>query len=196
MNHLAHLYLAGDDEERIVGQILGDFLEPGWRQRASAGVIAAVAEHQSIDVFTDEHPVVVRGRRRLDPPLRRFGGILLDVFFDHFLACRWREFSPDTPLEEFTGSRYAVLSRRREWLTMRLARALPAMARDDWLASSRTIEGVEATLARIAAMLSRPTPLPMGAELLRRERANWEADFDAFFPELLDRFGERRQPNR
>ena len=86
MNHLAHAVLAGDDPGVIVGSLLGDFwrgaLDPGW----PAALARGVRLHRRTDSFTDTHPAVAAVRARFEPPLRRYAGILLDVWFDHVLA--------------------------------------------------------------------------------------------------------------
>ena len=68
MNYLAHLYLAGDVPESIMGNLMGDFLKGvnvGAHPRA---VRAGIRMHQLIDGFTDAHPVVERSKRRMPPP--------------------------------------------------------------------------------------------------------------------------------
>lgn len=86
MNHLAHAVLAGDDPEVVVGSLLGDFwrggLDPAW----PAALARGVRLHRRTDSYTDAHPAVAAARARFEPPLRRYAGILLDVWFDHVLA--------------------------------------------------------------------------------------------------------------
>lgn len=86
MNHLAHAVLAGDEPGVVVGSLLGDFwrgaLDPRWNEAIARGVRL----HRRTDVVTDAHPEVAALRRRFDPTLRRYAGILLDVWFDHVLA--------------------------------------------------------------------------------------------------------------
>ena len=86
MNHLAHAILAGDEPDVIVGSLLGDFwrgaLDPAW----PAALARGVRLHRRTDSFTDTHPAVAAVRTLFEPPLRRYAGILLDVWFDHVLA--------------------------------------------------------------------------------------------------------------
>lgn len=86
MNHLAHAVLAGHEPGAVVGGLLGDFwrgaLDPAWPEPVARGVRL----HRRTDVVTDAHPDVAALRRSFEPPLRRYAGILLDVWFDHVLA--------------------------------------------------------------------------------------------------------------
>ena len=185
MNFLAHLYLAGDDEDLIVGQMLGDFLEPRWREKYSPRVCDGIDLHHFVDRFTDTHSVVAEARMLVRPPYRRFAGVLLDVFFDHFLARDWARHVPDTTLPEFARSRYAVLERNEQRLSPRLQQALPSMVRHDWLNAYARRDGIERVLRGVSRRLSRENPLGEGAELLDEIGLQLETAFESFFPELV-----------
>ena len=184
MNFLAHVYLSRDDEELLVGQMLGDFLEPGWRERLPPRIRQGVELHQQVDRFTDAHPVFAVSRRRLGPRFRLYSGVLVDVFYDHFLACNWARYHPERPLDEFSREVYATLERHGDVLTGRFLRVLPFMREHDWLASYACLESVDRALAGISRRLSRANPLAEGGEALRQHYAALEGDFRAFFPDL------------
>ena len=105
--------------------------------------------HQKIDGFTDTHPVVARSKRRMPPPYRRYAGVLVDVFYDHFLAAGWEQYSPETSLDRFTQRTYGVLTENQNGLPPRLRRVVPFMVEQDWLGRYQTIEGVDRTLGGI-----------------------------------------------
>ncbi len=56
MNHLAHLFLAGDSAESLIGNLSGDFVKGILGDRFSPGIREGIAQHRSIDAFTDSHP--------------------------------------------------------------------------------------------------------------------------------------------
>lgn len=184
MNFLAHLYLSAHDEDLLLGQLLGDFLEPGWKQTLSPGIQAGVRLHQKVDFFTDTHPVFGVSRRRLPEPYRRYAGVLVDVFYDHVLARRWDDYSPGEPLDAFIQRSYATLERRRDDLTPRLRRTLPAIIRYDWLGSYRRVDGIARTLRGLSRRLRFPNPLAEAVSVLETDYPGFENDFRQFFPEL------------
>lgn len=184
MNFLAHLHLAGDDEEIVLGQMLGDFLEPGWREKYSPRVQAGVRLHQFVDRYTDAHPAVAALRGRVRRPYRRFAGVLLDVFFDHLLARDWERWRPDQPLAGFAQSRYEILTRHQARLSPRLRAALPSMVGRDWLGSYARREGVERALRGMSGRLSRENPLASAGELLDEMGPEISETFAVFFPDL------------
>ena len=191
MNFLAHLYLAGEDEELILGQMLGDFLEPGWRERVPPGVQRGVRQHQQVDLFTDRHPVFKRSRARLPPGLRRYAGIVIDIYYDHLLATHWPRFHAELTLEEFARSRYEVLQKKERDLTSKLRRVLPSIVRHDWLTSYRGNAGIERALRDVSRRLRRENPVAAAGKALRRQHDGLDEDFLEFFPDL-ERFVEEQ----
>ena len=53
-----------------------------------------------MDAFTDAHPEFQAARQLVSPARRRYGGILVDLCFDHYLARDWHEWADET-LDDF-----------------------------------------------------------------------------------------------
>lgn len=51
MNYLAHLYLAPDDDESLLGNLMGDFVKGPLDGRFSPGIAAGIRLHRHIDSF-------------------------------------------------------------------------------------------------------------------------------------------------
>jgi acyl carrier protein phosphodiesterase len=145
MNFLAHAYLAEGSDESIVASLMGDFVKGPLDARHGAGIARGLTLHRRIDTYTDAHPVVARSRARVSPERRRYAGVLLDLFYDHFLARHWADYS-DLPLEGFTARVYAALRSSHALLPERLQLIAPRMAATDWLASYRHVDAVGALL--------------------------------------------------
>jgi len=185
MNYLAHLLLASPDPELMAGSVAADFLKGFRRERLSAGVEEGVRLHHAIDRFTDEHPAAVRSRRRFPKPYRRYGGILVDLFYDHFLAFHWERHGNGAELAAFAASAYRVLEERESELPPGLRRTLPSMVRHDWLTGYRSVEGVRRALQGVSRRLRRENPLASAADQLEQHYEGLEADFAAFFPQVV-----------
>lgn len=189
MNFLAHLLLAGDNPEHQVGQVLADLVSATDIPSFAPGIQAGIRAHQRIDVFTDAHPAVETARRRLRPPHRRFAGILLDVYFDHFLARHWDRHGAPTPLASFARQRYATLASYADLPVPRYRRMVTAMQREDWLVGYSAVSGVTQALRGISARCSRPNPISSGTGPLLEDYAALRADFEAFLPTLKNHMG-------
>jgi acyl carrier protein phosphodiesterase len=184
MNYLAHLFLADNTPESLVGAMLGDFVKGAAKNHYSPVIQRNIELHRRIDSFTDAHPIVRASKRVFAPERRRFAGVLLDIFFDHYLAKHWEQFS-HISLDVFTTNVYAALHAHHELLPEKLQRMLPFMQTEDWLGSYARIEWIELTLQRMARRLRRGEMLANGGEELRRNYERFEADFLMFFPELI-----------
>jgi acyl carrier protein phosphodiesterase len=160
--------------------LLGDFIKGPVPDTLPSRVADGVRLHRAIDSYAESHPAFRASRSRVSPTRRRVAGIMVDMFYDHFLARHWTEYQPEEALEDFTARQYALLAGLGADLPDRLARILPAMRADDWLASYREIESVAAALDRMASRLTRANPLPGAGEELLAEYAGFEADFRVF----------------
>jgi acyl carrier protein phosphodiesterase len=183
VNYLAHAFLSDGSPESILGGLLGDFVKGPLDGRYPRAVTEAIALHRRVDTFTDSHPQVRDSRARISAGRRRYAGVMVDVFYDHFLARHFRDYT-DEPLERFAQRIYAVLLNGRD-LPGRLARALPSMVRWDWLTSYRNIGAVHAALDRISRRNPRHGALAGAGHELALRYAELEADFRSFFPDAV-----------
>jgi len=180
MNFLAHAWLAGPEGAYRLGGLLGDFIKGPVPDTLPPEVGEGVRLHRAIDSYAESHPAFRTSRGRVSPTRRRVAGIMVDMFYDHFLARFWAEYQPGDRLEDYTARQYALLASFGEDLPARLARILPAMRADDWLASYREVDSVAAALDRMATRLTRANPLPGSGEELLADYAGFERDFRAF----------------
>ncbi|MBP9892021.1 MAG: DUF479 domain-containing protein [Planctomycetes bacterium] len=183
MNYLAHLLLADQSPASLVGGLLGDFAKGLDVSSLPPAVRAALLQHRRIDVFTDAHPLVRRSRARVSREFARFSGILVDVFYDHFLARNWQAHAHE-PLHSFASRVYGALREHEILLPERLARVLPRMAREDWLCGYAEVENVGHALAGLERRFSRPTGLSRALVELTGNYDAMHADFAEFFPQL------------
>ena len=191
MNYLAHLYLSEPTEEAWLGSLLGDFVKGPLDGRYGEDITRAIALHRKIDSFTDAHPVVLRSKSRISPARRRYAGIMMDMFYDHFLAKYWHEFH-DEPLDAFTGRIYAILDRQHAILPENLQRMAPKMAQWNWLGSYAEVRSIHLALDRMGQRLTRANRLLNSADELVEHYAELESDFRAFMPQVLQ-FAQRHQ---
>jgi acyl carrier protein phosphodiesterase len=189
LNYLAHLFLAAPTDASRIGNLLGDFVKgtpESLAGRFPPEVLDGIVMHRRLDRFTDDHPSFFRARDLLAPERRRFAGIVVDIFFDHFLIRHWDRFASD-PLPEFVRTVYATLDRHPDWLGETLAEVARRMREEHWLASYRTIDGLALTLERIARRSPRTAPIRNGTDDLEANYAGFENAFLQFFPDARAR---------
>jgi acyl carrier protein phosphodiesterase len=194
VNHLAHALLAdAGGAEFALGSAMGDFIhgrpDSAWPEARQAGL----RFHRAIDGFTDRHPEVVAARGLFHPPMRRYAGIVLDIWFDHLLVLGWNRFDVQEPLVDFAERWLALLERR----TADLPPSLRAF--NGWMHAHRlpVAYGDEATLDEVfhalARRLSRPSPVGNALPALLAQSDALQRHFDAFFPELMVRASDLRR---
>lgn len=184
MNWLAHLLLSEPTPAFRLGAILPDLVSTAALADLPADFQRGIRRHRVIDAYTDSHAVFRRSVQRLAPPFRRFGGILIDVFYDHFLARDWPSFS-DMPLPQFAADVYASFESCRANIPPEAYRGLQQMQAADLLCSYRELSGIAAALGRISSRLRRPFDLAPSVQILERDYDLLHTDFTQFFPELF-----------
>lgn len=194
MNHLAHVVLAGPDEGLRVGAFLGDHVKGREAlTRLPSSWAAGVGLHRRIDAMSDAHPAVLGLLERLEPPWRRYGGVIYDVLFDHMLTRHWSRFGP-TDLDRLGRQIDELLARHRAQLPHRLARfSLWARERMLWQRYGER-DMLEEIFTLLARRHGRLWPLAGGARLLDEHEPAIERAFLELFPDLLARMpGERER---
>jgi len=199
VNFLAHLHLSGDDPEVLVGNLMGDFVKGPLGGRYPARITVGLELHRRIDAFASHHEHFIHSKRRLDPAFGHYRGVLVDLFYDHFLAVTWEKYAVE-PLDGFIARAAALARSRAAILPERLAQLLPAIF-GDWLPVYAEVEGIDRVLRRMAVRVGRGNPLAAGADELCRCYEGLREDFGRFYPELrvvsavfLDAAAERLAP--
>ena len=183
MNFLAHIFLSGDDEELIVGNFIGDFVKGSQLNHYSEGIQKGIQLHRVIDQFTDSHPTVLASKKRLRPNFRHYAPVIVDVFYDHFVAKKWSQFSTE-PLLDFTLRFYQLMNRHSAEIPKAVSEMLIYMHASNWLYNYQYIEGINSTLTGMAKRTTFDSKMEMAAAYLEKDYAAFEEEFNLFFPEL------------
>lgn len=183
MNWLAHLHLSEPTPEFCLGSILPDLVKQADLVAMPAEFQPGIRRHVQIDAFTDSHPVFRGSIQRLKPPYRRFGGLLMDVLYDHFLASHWDSFSA-TPLPDFAAEVYTGFEELENRVPETARLRLQLMRKENWLCSYRDMTEVAVALDRIDKRLRQPANLAESVIVLERDYSAFYNDFSVFYPEL------------
>ncbi|MCW1967184.1 MAG: ACP phosphodiesterase [Anaerolineae bacterium] len=194
MNWLAHLYLSPADTEARIGSVIADWVKGAARQQLPLGIQRGIEIHQAVDAFTDANEIVRRSQSRIRAPFGRYAAVLVDVFYDHFLARDWAQYS-SVSLKHFTNDVYAGFATHAQThadqLDERIWQGLARMAEDDWLGSYAQVDGIEAILRRMSRRLSmrinRPNWIGDAIGELTANYAGLADDFRQFWPQLVAR---------
>jgi acyl carrier protein phosphodiesterase len=185
MNFLAHAFLAGDNPALIVGGVIGDWIKGPLPGALPEDLARGVALHRAIDSFAETHPAFCRSRTRFSPERRRYGGVLVDIFYDHLLALDWARFHHAT-LAAYCAGVYREIARRLDDLPEAARPPLRLMADEDWLSSYTDLAGIADVLTRMARRARQPNPLAGGEQEFLVDAAGFASDFQAWLPDAED----------
>ena len=190
MNLLAHIYLSGQNDEVRIGNFIGDYVKGHRYRRYSPEIKKGILLHRSIDTFTDHHPLPPAVKKLLRPYYHKHAGIVVDVFYDHFLANNWYFYS-HRDLAEYISCFYRTLENNLYRLPSSVQRFVPVMIRKNRILSYRWMSGIEAALQVMARHTSLPEKTPYAMEVLNHHYELINRNFQAFFPQIIEHVVER-----
>jgi len=183
MNYLAHLYFSSDTPDSMVGNLIPDFTKTLVHETYSSEVIEGIALHRFIDQYTDKHSIVKESKARISKERRRFSAILIDIFYDHFLAKHWELYTTST-LRESTHLYYKQLALSTIHLPKRLEEAIIRMPQIDLLYNYQDLKGMEHAVNRLSQRIRFENNLYGGIVELEENYLELEADFHHYFRAL------------
>jgi acyl carrier protein phosphodiesterase len=186
MNFLAHAYLSGNREKLLVGNFIADFVKGRAALQQFDGEIKhGILLHRSIDAFTDSHPTVSLSKDRLRDRYRHYSSVIVDVFYDHFLAKNWRKYHP-VPLEYYATDVYRIINENFDQLPMKVQEFFPFMQRGNWLLSYSKVEGIGRALTGMSRRTPYESRMDESVNDLIRYYDDFEKEFASFFPLLAE----------
>ncbi len=184
MNFLAHLYLSGDSEKIKVGNFIGDWIKGRKYENYPQLIKTGILMHRDIDAFTDRHPVVFRSMERLKTRYHLYAGIIVDIFYDHFLAAQWEKYS-SVSLHHFVRNCYFMLVKYYDTLPFNVQKVIPSLIINDRLKSYAKIKGIQKAIHTMTKYTSLPWETEFAIKILKDYYDNFKADFNEFFPEII-----------
>ncbi len=186
MNFLAHAYLSGDNHKLLLGNFIADFVKGrAALELFDEQVKKGIYLHRAIDAFTDSHAVVSESKKRLRPKYRHYAGVIVDVFYDHFLARNWHAWHAE-PLDQFTSRTYETINRHKTILPESVKAFFPYMVKGNWLLNYAKVEGIGRALSGMAARTPYVSKMDEAVGDLVQYYSMFEREFEVFFPELKD----------
>lgn len=183
MNFLAHIFLSADDPDLTIGNFIGDFVKGKEIEKYTPTIRKGIALHREIDHFTDHHPIVLKSKERLRPIYHHYAPVIVDVFYDHFLASDWNRYHA-SDLRQFTESFYQLTKSYKEEIPQRAQHMLSYMAHQNWLFHYRSVDGIHQALTGMSRRTSFSSGMEHASQDLIKNREAYEEEFRAFFPEL------------
>ncbi len=183
MNFLAHIYLSFEDDEITIGNFIADSIRGNKFKHLPERVQTGIMLHRQIDTFTDAHPTVRQSTKRLHENYGHYSGIIVDIFYDHYLAKNWKTYS-DTPLDVFVDNFYDLLEDNYEILPIGVQRMMPYMISDNWIFNYSKMDGIARVLNGMNRRTKNKSKMNFAILDLEKHYNAFEKEFTSFFEEL------------
>lgn len=183
MNFLAHIYLSGNNDLLKIGNFMADSIHGHDYNNYQTEIRKGILLHRSIDSFTDMHPIYRKSKHRLHEKYGHYSGVIMDIFYDHFLAKNWKIYS-DIELEVYAQNFYKLLQDNYQLLTEKVQGMLPYMIGRNWLVSYASTEGLEMILFQMDHRTKNRVAMHESIVELKQFYFEFEHEFTLFFAEL------------
>jgi len=183
LNYLAHLYLSANHPGLMIGNFIADHVKGSGEGLYDGDILKGIRLHRMIDAFTDSHPVVEESKKRLRPVYRKYAPVIVDVFYDHFLAGDWPAYHHQE-LNAFSAGCYSFLKEQVRFLPARTVHMLSYMERQDWLSGYATLPGIRLALTGLSRRTSFDSNMQHAHLALEESYDDFHREFGEFFPEL------------
>lgn len=181
MNFLAHIYLSGENEKVAMGNFMADSIRGSEYRVYPKDIQIGILLHRAIDTFTDAHPIFRQSTKRLHKNYSHYAGVIVDIFYDHFLAKNWHNYS-DVELETFSIDFYKTLEENHHILPNKTKNLMPYLIADNWLYNYRHIKGIQ----RVLNGMNRRTKFKSNMDLATRDLQKYYADFEKEFTDFFE----------
>lgn len=190
MNFLAHLYLSENYPKIMIGNFIADHIKGNQFTHLDPTIQKGIKLHREIDTFTDSHKITRMSKRRLHKRYGLYAGIVIDIFYDHYLAKNWSNYSA-IPLKIYVNSFYDLVYSYQEVLPEKTLKMIPYMIKYDWLFNYQYKEGIKNVLDGMNRKTNNKGQIDLAIHDLRKLDKDFEKDFELFFTDL-QRFSHQK----
>ena len=166
-----------------MGNFIADSIQGNRFDGLTENIIKGITLHRKIDSYTDSHPIYLTSKHRFSKDFDKYSGILMDIFYDHFLAKNFSNFSP-IPLQKHATNIYQILGENEIYLPEHAKRFYGYMTERNILVNYGTLDGIETVLTHLSHRIRRRFQLQDAMPLLKKEYVEIEEEFMVFFVHL------------
>lgn len=184
MNFLAHIYLSFGDDQITIGNFIADNIRGNKIDHFPKRIQQGILLHREIDTYTDSHAIPKISSKRLHKNYSHYSRVIVDIFYDHFLAKNWDNYS-DVPLDLFVDRFYDLLEDNYPVLPTGVQRMMPYMIADNWIFNYSKMEGISRVLNGMDRRTKNKSKMNFAILDLEEHYSEFETEFTSFFEELI-----------
>lgn len=168
----------------MIGNFIADHIRGNNYTAFSKEIQQGIILHREIDTFTDAHEVVRKSKRRLHKRYRHYDGVIIDIFYDYFLAKNWADYSA-IPIDLYTDTINRLFSEISSELPVKSQNFIKYMIEYNILYNYQFKDGIEKVLNGMNVRTKGKSQMNLAIEDLRILEKELEEDFTLFFKDLI-----------
>lgn len=184
LNFLAHFYLSKKDPELMIGGFIADSVKGSKYKQYSKGITKGILLHRAIDDYTDTHEIVTKSVNRIREKHGKYSRVVMDVFYDHFLAKNWKEYSAIS-LADFVKYIHQLTSAYTNIMPEESKLFYNYMIKTQVLVSYQDIESIDNVLKNMARRTKFSSGMEKAGHTLVENYNELNEDFHLFFKEII-----------
>lgn len=167
----------------MIGNFIADHIKGNQFSHFDEEIQQGILLHREIDTFTDAHPIVRKSKRRLHKRYGHYGGVIIDIFYDYFLAKNWIQYS-EIPLALFTSAIYKLFQNKSSELPVKSQNFINYMIEYNILYNYQFKNGIAKVLNGMNQRTKGKSQMNLAIEDLELLQSEFENDFTLFFRDL------------
>lgn len=185
MNYLAHIALSRRNESLQVGNFIGDFVKGKAYDNYTSEIKRGILLHRKIDHFTDNQDDVRACVELLRPEFGRYSAIVVDLYFDYFLANSIEQYFAKRTLSGIAFHFYLAAVWHYFVLPPKVKNFIWHFILTNRLCKYRTLEGLRESMEIMERHKTPHISPDKAIHLLEENMKFLESRFHSFFPDLL-----------
>ncbi len=178
----------------MVGNFIGDFVKGNQLNDFEAEITRGINLHRAIDEYTDQHSIVSKSKDKLREKYRHYAGVIVDIYYDHFLAKNWSDYH-QIDLKAFTLAFYSTIKNYNSILPKGAKYMLPYMIENNWLYNYSKVEGISRALGGMSRRTKFDSKMDEAVVDLKNHYSEFEQEFKDFFIDLQSFVSEWLEAN-
>ncbi len=166
----------------MIGNFIADSVKGSNYNNYPEGIKKGILLHRAIDFYSDNHPVFLRSVERLRPGYRKYAGVIVDIFYDHFLAKHWKDYS-EKSLDKYVEEVHTLMLENSALMPERSQMFLKYAIKYNWLVSYGTLDGIGQVLHGMSRRTTFKSNMELAIKDLEEKYSEFEKEFKEFFEE-------------
>ena len=187
MNYLAHAFLSHHQEGLLVGNFIADHIRGNKLLDYPEEIQQGIRLHRAIDHYTDTHEEFKKCKRLFYDGFEKYSGILVDIYFDYFLASGF-EIHSEMALPDFSESVYKVYKKHVNLLPENSNRFLNYVLQNNIYNAYAHMGGIEKVLSHLSHRINHGTKLQQSLSIMQTHETEIQERFNRFFHDIKHEF--------